>query len=492
MPTTARRAKIVATLGPASRDERMVRKLIRAGLDVARLNFSHGTAAEHADTAALVRRIAREEGRTVAILLDLQGPKLRVGQIAGTLTLKRGTEITLTTRAVKTASASRSAGDGSGAASARERAVSIPVTYRSLPRDVQKGDAILLDDGIIQLRVLRTTATDVVCRVLEGGSLTSHKGINIPGRKLSTPALTPKDRRDLSAGVKMGVDYVALSFVREAADIESLRRALRRHKADIPVIAKLEKPQAVENLDAIIEQADGIMVARGDLGVELPPEDVPILQKRMIQAARRAGKPVITATQMLESMIHHPRPTRAEASDVANAIFDGTDAVMLSAETAVGAYPEEAVRMMARIIEHAEASAAYRSLPSPVAAGTSQTVPEAVAEAASSAASELSAAAIAVFTQSGSTARVVAKFRPITPIYAFTPFESVRRRLALVWGIRPRCVELLPDTDEMVEAVANRLLHEGAVRRGDLLVVTAGTPVQRPGSTNFLKVHRVG
>jgi pyruvate kinase len=478
MLKSTRRAKIVATLGPASRSEAMLLRLIRAGLDVARLNFSHGTAAEHAKTSKLVRRIAGEEGRTVAILLDLQGPKLRVGEIAGTLTLKRGAQITLTTRAVTT--------------SAGARAVAIPVTYRPLPRDVKKGDTILLDDGLIQLRVLRTTATDVVCRVIEGGPLTSHKGINIPGRKLSTPALTSKDRRDLAAGVKMGVDYVALSFVREAADIESLKRAMRRLKADIPIIAKIEKPQAVENLDAILEHADGIMVARGDLGVELPPEDVPILQKRMIQAARRAGKPVITATQMLESMIQHPRPTRAEASDVANAIFDGTDAVMLSAETAVGAYPEEAVRMMARIIEHAEGSAAYRSLPSPVAAGTSQTVPEAVAEAAGAAANELSAAAIAVFTQTGGTARVVAKFRPITPVYAFTPFESVRRRLALVWGIRPRCIELLPGTDEMVDAVARRLLHDGAVRHGDLLVITAGTPVQRPGSTNFLKVHRVG
>ncbi len=485
MPRTARRAKIVATLGPASRSEAMLLRLIRAGLDVVRLNFSHGTAAEHAETAKLVRRLAKAEGRTVAILQDLQGPKLRVGEITGTLALKRGAEVTLTIRA----GARRRRQDR---VTGSHGALVIPITYRPLPRDVKKGDTILLDDGLIQLRVVRTTATDVVCRVIEGGPLTSHKGINIPGRKLSTPALTPKDHRDLAAGVKMGVDYVALSFVREAADVEALKRALRRHKADIPVIAKLEKPQAVENLDAIIEHADGIMVARGDLGVELPPEDVPILQKRMILAARRAGKPVITATQMLESMIQHPRPTRAEASDVANAIFDGTDAVMLSAETAIGAYPEEAVRMMARIIEHAEGSAAYRALPSPVTAGTSPLVPEAVAEAAGSAARELGAAAIAVFTQTGSTARVVAKFRPLTPVYAFTPSEIVRQRLALVWGIRPRCVEMLPGTDEMIEAVVRGLLGEGAVKRGDLIVITAGTPVQRPGSTNFLKVHRVG
>ncbi len=489
MSQTARRAKIVATLGPTSRSEAMLLRLIRAGLDMARLNFSHGTAEEHAETAKLVRRLARAEGRTVAILLDLQGPKIRVGEITGTLTLKRGAEVTLTTRSRATSSSAVRAGKG---AASQGGAAAIPITYRPLPRDVKKGDTILLDDGLIQLRVVSTTATDVVCRVLEGGPLTSHKGINIPGRKLSTPALTPKDHRDLAAGVKMGADYVALSFVREAADVESLKRALRRHHADIPVIAKIEKSQAVENLDAIIEHADGIMVARGDLGVELPPEDVPILQKRMIRAARCAGKPVITATQMLESMIQHPRPTRAEASDVANAIFDGTDAVMLSAETAIGDYPEEAVRMMARIVEHAEGSAAYRALPSPVTAGESPLVPEAVAEAAGSAARELGAAAIAVFTQTGSTARVVAKFRPLTPIYAFTPSEIVRRRLALVWGIRPRCVELLPGTDEMIEAVVHRLLGESAVKRGDLIVVTAGTPVQRPGSTNFLKVHRVG
>ncbi len=483
MKEPARRAKIVATIGPASRSEAMLLRLIRAGLDVARLNFSHGTAEEHARTATLVRRLAKAEGRTVAILQDLQGPKIRVGEIDGTLTLKRGAQVTLTTRSLAPTPESRRAA---------LRAGIIPVTYRRLLRDVKKGDTILLDDGLIQLRVLSTTTTEVVCRVIEGGPLTSHKGINIPGRKLSTPALTPKDRRDLAAGVKMGVDYVALSFVREAADIEVLKRALRRLKADIPIIAKIEKPQAVENLDAILEHADGIMVARGDLGVELPPEDVPILQKRMIRAARCVGKPVITATQMLESMIHHPRPTRAEASDVANAIFDGTDAVMLSAETAIGAYPEEAVRMMSRIIERAERSPAYQSLPSPVAAGESQSVPEAVAEAAGSAARELGAAAIAVFTQSGGTARVVAKFRPITPVYAFTPMESVRRRLALVWGIRPRDVAMLPGTDDMIDAVVRGLVREGAVKRGDLIVITAGTPVQRPGSTNFLKVHRIG
>jgi pyruvate kinase len=501
MPESHRRAKIVCTIGPATRDEVTLRALIRAGMDVARLNFSHGDAEEHEAVADRVRVLAAEEGRTVAVMQDLQGPKIRIGGLdAEPLRLRAGGAFTLT---------ARSGVRGPDAVS---------VTYRKLPAEVRKGDEILLDDGLIRLEVLSVSGRDVRCRVLEGGELRSHKGMNVPGRKLAIPALTAKDRRDLGCGIEWEVDYVAISFVREAADLEAARRFMRRRGAAIPIIAKLEKPQAVENLDAILAAADGIMVARGDLGVELPPERVPVLQKRMIRLARAAGKPVITATQMLESMVEHSRPTRAEASDVANAVFDGTDAVMLSAETAVGKYPVKAVRMMGRIIEAAEGSRSFRAGPvgglrgeaaggavmGTVASGRSASesgarpgsaaaadVPDAIADAAYRAARDLGAAAIAVFTESGGTARVVSKYRPMTPIYAFSPVESVRRRLALLWGVRPRAVEELPGTDDMVERVAAVLVREGAARKGDLIVVTAGTPVGRPGSTNFLKVHRV-
>jgi len=490
MPERRRRAKIVCTLGPATRDEAVLRALIRAGMDVARLNFSHGDAAEHEAVARRVRALAEEEGRTVALMQDLQGPKIRIGALeTEPLRLETGGAFTLTGR------------PGARGPEA------VSVTYRKLPAEVGKGDAILLDDGLIRLEVSSVSGSEVRCRVVEGGELRSHKGVNVPGRKLAIPALTAKDRRDLKCGIAWAVDYVAISFVREAADVEAARRFLKRGGAAIPIIAKLEKPQAVEHLEAILAAADGIMVARGDLGVELPPERVPVLQKRMIRLARAAGKPVITATQMLESMVEHSRPTRAEASDVANAVFDGTDAVMLSAETAVGRHPVEAVRMMGRIIEAAEGSRSFRPGPvegslAPVGndgssgatrggSAADADVPDAIADAAYRAARDLGAAAIAVFTESGGTARVVSKYRPMTPIYAFSPVEAVRRRLALLWGVRPHAVEELPGTDDMVEAVAAVLVREGAARKGDLIVVTAGTPVGRTGSTNFLKVHRV-
>jgi pyruvate kinase len=504
MAETPRRAKIVCTLGPASRSEPVLRRLIRAGMDVARLNFSHGDPADHARTMESVRRLASEEGRTVGILQDLQGPKLRVGRVPGEpLRLRKGASFTLTTRA----------GVATDAA--------ISITYKKLPHDVKKGDLILLDDGRIQLAVRELTGDEVRCRVIEGGPLTSFKGINLPGRALSTPALTPKDRRDLEWGIDHGVDFVALSFVREAKDLDAVTRVMHRRRVRIPVIAKLEKPQAVENLAAILERADGIMVARGDLGVELPPERVPVLQKRMIRLARQAGKPVITATQMLESMITNSRPTRAEASDVANAVFDGTDAVMLSAETAVGKYPVEAVKMMARVILAAERSSSFvfgapaefsgapavfggdvsgrGSVADTVrgrrarfdAASGRGSVPDAIADSACLAARELGARVIAVFTQSGGTARVVSKYRPSTPIHAFTPIPGVERRLALVWGVNPQGVEELPTSDEMVEVVVARLREQRLVSTGDLIVITAGTPVQQAGTTNFMKVHRV-
>ncbi len=489
MPETARRAKIVCTLGPASRSRSVLRALVRAGMDVARLNFSHGEPEEHEETLDRLRAAAREEGRTVAVLQDLQGPKIRIGRVdPSPLRLKRGDRLALTVRGRPTGPEA------------------VTVSYRKLPADLRRGDRVLIDDGLIQLEVERTTADTVHCRVVEGGDLTSRKGVNLPGRKLSLPSLTAKDRRDLDYGIAWGVDYIALSFVREARDVEAVKRVLRARDADIPVIAKLEKPQAVENLAGILDHAEGIMVARGDLGVELPPERVPVLQKRMIRMARLAGKPVITATQMLESMVEHRRPTRAEASDVANAIFDGTDAVMLSAETATGRYPVETVKMMARIIRAAEGSRSFR--PGPVAvdpgpgaspgAGGEAGAPEpphviadGIAEAAARAARDLDARVIAVFTQSGGTARVVSKHRPLTPIYAFTPVERVERRLALLWGVEPRPVDALPTTDEMVDTVVAELRRKRVVKTGDLIVVTAGSPVNTPGTTNFMKIHRV-
>ncbi len=474
MAETPRRAKIVCTLGPATRSEKVLRQLIRAGMDVARLNFSHGEPDEHARALETVRRLAVDEDRPVAVLQDLQGPKLRVGRVPGDpLHLKKGASFTLTTRR----------------GVARDDAIS--VSYTQLPRDVEKGDVVLIDDGNIQLSVREVSGDEVRCKVVEGGELTSAKGINLPGRKLSTPSLTAKDRRDLEWGIEHGVDFVALSFVREAKDLDAVHRVMKKHSARIPVIAKLEKPQAVENLDAIVDRADGIMVARGDLGVELPPERVPVLQKRMIRLARAAGKPVITATQMLESMIENARPTRAEASDVANAVFDGTDAVMLSGETAVGKHPVETVKMMARVVEAAERSSSFVFGGLPGATKEKCAVPDAIAEAASIAAHDLGAKVIAVFTQSGGTAQVVSKYRPSTPIYAFTPVEEVERRLALVWGVHPQGMEELPTTDEMVEIVVAHLRDRKVVSAGDLIVITAGTPVHEPGSTNFLKVHRV-
>jgi len=462
MPESPRRAKIVCTLGPATQSESVIRKLVRAGMDVARLNFSHGTHDEHRRAFETVRRVAEEEGAPVGILQDLQGPKIRIGDIPQPRRLKRGDRITLAARR----SPDRDA---------------IRVSYPRLPRELERGDAILLDDGLLRLEVLATTETEIRCKVLEGGVLRSRKGVNVPGRTLGVPALTAKDRKDLELGLELGVDVVALSFVREPGDVRLLRRFLEQRRARVPVVAKIEKPQAIDNLDGILEAADAIMVARGDLGVELPPERVPVLQKRMILLARAAGKPVIIATQMLESMVTRTRPTRAEASDVANAVFDGTDAVMLSAETAVGEHPVLAVSMMDRIVTAAEGSSSYRPGPLPhMTEEGKRFIAEAIGEAAGKSARDLGARAIAVFTQSGWTAGVVSKFRPRVPVFAFTPSAEVCRRLSLVWGVRAELVETLPSTDAMAERVTEHLRRRRRVKRGDLIVITAGTP-DRPG-----------
>ena len=451
----------------------MIDRLLRAGMDVARMNFSHGTAEEHAARAAAVRRASAHYKKPVAILADLQGPKIRTGKLAGgePVFLGAGQRLILTTKNVP------------GTA---ER---VSTTFKALPRSVHKGDRILLDDGEIELRVLRVRGDDVMCVVENGGELKEHKGINLPGVKLNVPSLTPKDRKDLAFALTLGVNYVALSFVRSAADVRAAKSAIARVGKDIPVIAKLEKPEAIENLDDILRVADGVMVARGDLGVEMSPEKVPVVQKQIIARARDFLLPVITATQMLDSMTQSPRPTRAEASDVANAIFDGSDALMLSGETAVGRYPVESVRMMDRIICEAEANMPQQ--PKPAARGELQ-INETIAEAVCHAAEELRMKVIAVFTETGSSARLVSKYRPRAPIVAFTSNQETRRRLSLFWGVLPRTIVDVRDIDQVSEITELRLLEEKLVRRRDVIGIVAGMPLGTRGTTNLMRLHRIG
>ena len=474
-----RRAKIICTIGPASRSPEMMRELLLAGMDVARFNFSHGGPELQAEQIATLRRVSAEIGVPVAILQDLQGPKIRVGLLEnGPVTLINGQMFTLTTRDVP--------GDEHCAAT----------TYAALPSDCDPGDTILLDDGLLCLRVESVTETDVICTVLDGGVLKSNKGINLPGVKVSAPALSEKDRRDVAWGLENGLDYVALSFVRHASDVRELREIVFAHGSKMQIIAKLEKPEAIADLAAIIEESDGVMVARGDLGVEMSPEDVPILQKQIITAANAAGKTVITATQMLESMTTNPRPTRAEASDVANAVLDGTAALMLSGETASGAYPLEAVQMMARIVEKVEASSEAEWKQMRSVAREMEMRPHdfqlATCEASAHVAARLKAKAIVCFTEGGNSARLVAKFRPPVPIIALTPHDAVIRQLQLVWGVRPIKIERSTDTDQMIQHGDHALMQSGIVVPGDIVVVTLGAPVTQHGSTNAMKLHRVG
>jgi pyruvate kinase len=471
-----RRAKIVCTIGPASSDPQQLRALIEAGMNIARLNFSHGSHEDHAAVVADLRRIAEELGRPVGILQDLQGPKIRLGTLKdGSVELVQGQRFTLTIDEVE------------GTA---ERA---STTYKALPSDVAAGDEILLSDGLLRLFVDEVSGHEVICTVADGGRLRQRAGINLPGAELSVPSMTEKDLVDLAFGVEQQVDFVALSFVRRAADIAALKKELARLGGDVVVVAKLEKPQAIEALDEIIAETDAVMVARGDLGVEMSPERVPFIQKQIIRACAVAGKPVITATQMLESMIENARPTRAEASDVANAVFDGTDAVMLSGETAMGAYPIEAVRMMDRIVREAERHGGLKTVRRRREAHELPlSFSDAIAEAAGQVAAETQAAAIIAFTQSGFTAHLIAKYRPETPIYAFTPNERVQRRLCLHWGIEPCMAEYVERTQQMIEVVDNLLLSEGHVQEGENLVFLAGMPSNRPGTTNMLRLHRAG
>jgi pyruvate kinase len=467
-----RRTKIVCTLGPASETPETLRALIRAGMDVARINFSHGGHDDHGRRIAMARAAAAAEGRVLAILADLQGPKLRIGEIAaGRATLVAGETFTLTGRVVP--------GDA--------RAVRLP--HPELLVALRPGDVVLLDDGLLELRVRQNDGVDVLCDVVAGGELLPRKGVSVPHAAVSIPAVTEKDRADLAFALSQDVDYIAQSFVRQAEDVIALRALIVAAGRDTPIIAKIEKPEAIEHLEAILSAADGVMVARGDLGVEMPAEQVPLQQKRIIQLARAAAKPVITATQMLESMIHNPRPTRAEASDVANAIFDGTDAIMLSAETAVGQYPVAAVEMMARIAGATEPALPYGDNIAAAQHSPSQGVTDAVTQATCEIAYELNARAIAPATASGYTARMVARHRPATPILVITPSEPVRRRLALVWGVQTVLAPDAQTTDEMIAAAEHAAMAAGLAASGDTIVITAGIPLGGRGKTNMLKVH---
>ena len=469
-----RRTKIVATIGPASANEQTLDSLIGAGATVFRLNFSHGSHEDHARTFQTIRRLASERGEAIAVLQDLSGPKIRTTRVAAQdgILLEKGRAIVITSDETVLGTPDR-----------------IGTTYDPLPRDVKAGDTILLDDGNLELRVTGASGNDVNCEIVHGGLLKSNKGMNLPNVSLSIPALTEKDRADLAFGVSLGVDYVALSFVRRPEDLREAKDLIRSLGGDMPLIAKIEKREAINNLESILYEADGVMVARGDLGVELSTEEVPTLQKKIIAMANAAGKPVITATQMLESMVDRARPTRAEASDVANAILDGTDAVMLSAETASGRFPVASVETMARIADYTEEHDEFQS---PVRLeGTSvSAVGRALARVASMVASELNARWIMTFTETGSTARHVSGFRPRAGIAGITPSEKVHRRLALHWGVVPLLLPAVPDTERLLVEGEARLLSAGLVRSGDRIVILAGQS-HTAGATNMLKVHTV-
>jgi pyruvate kinase len=471
-----RRAKIVATLGPASNTESTFRALVRAGLDVARLNFSHGSQAQKLELIHMVRKVAEEEGKPICILADLQGPKIRTGKLIDhkPILLETGQKLVITPR------------DVPGTADV------INTTFVTLAENLEPGARILLSDGLIELHVLRIDGADVECTVINGGLLGESKGINLPGVAVKVPALTEKDAADLDFAIGAGVDAIALSFVRNAEDVRLVKERIQAQHADTWIIAKLEKPQAIENLDEILEIADGVMVARGDLGVEVPPEKVPAIQKLVIRRAGDYRKPVITATQMLESMIENPRPTRAEASDVANAIYDGTDAVMLSAESAAGKYPVEAVKMMAKIVLETEAQ--IRELPTPAGPrrrSHSVTVPESICESMAHAALDLDIRAIAVFTETGATARLISKYCPNPPIVAMSSNPGVINRMNLLRGVFPMTCGKSATTEHMIETVEQLLEQSKFAHPGDIVGIVAGTRT-RTGATNFMRLHVLG
>jgi pyruvate kinase len=468
----SRRAKIVSTLGPACSSRDQIRALVEAGIDIARLNMSHGSHAQHEEAYGYLREASDATGRGIGILADLQGPKIRIGRFPdGPVRLTLGDEFTITTEDVP--------------GSRKE----VSTTYQGLPGDVSAGDSVLIDDGRVVLEVLSVEGQRVNTRVIIGGMVSDNKGLNLPGVAVSVPALTEKDQEDLRWSLRLGVDLVALSFVRSPEDAEACYQIMDEEGVRVPLIAKIEKPQAVDALPEIVAAFDGIMVARGDLGVELPLEQVPIVQKRAIQLAREKARPVIVATQMLESMISAPRPTRAEASDVANAVFEGADAVMLSGETSVGQYPIESVQVMSRIVTTAEevtlrASASLTRVP--------ETVGGAIARAAAEVGAIVGAKALVAFTMSGETARRLSRYRSPIPLLAFTAVEATRSQLSLVWGVETFTVPHVNHTDEMVRQVEQSLLEIGRCQKGDKVVIVAGSPPGTPGSTNALRVHRIG
>ncbi|WP_263365049.1 pyruvate kinase [Edaphobacter bradus] len=471
-----RRAKIVATLGPACSSIDVFRQLVRAGLDVARLNFSHGSHEQKAELIRMVRQVSREEGKPICILADLQGPKIRTGKLKDhkPVQLVAGNKLTITPREI------------AGTASM------VGTTFATLAENLEPGSRILLSDGLIELRVEQVKGADVVCQIVNGGILGENKGINLPGIPVKVPSLTEKDEEDLAFAIGQGVDTIAVSFVRTADDIRHVKKRLAALKSDAWIIAKLEKPQAVEHLDSILDVTDAIMVARGDLGVEVPPEKVPAIQKHIIRRAAEYRKPVITATQMLESMIENPRPTRAEASDVANAIYDGSDAVMLSGESAVGKYPVEAVAMMAKIVAETEQQIrldppSTRRHPRGIQLSVAETICECMAHSAE----DLDLAAIAIFTESGATARLLSKYRPDPPIFALSPFENVINRSVLLWGTYPILCGRFHDTDSLVRMAEDMLEEHGHVHERQIVGIVAGTRT-KSGATNFMRLHMIG
>ncbi|WP_329040700.1 pyruvate kinase [Streptomyces sp. NBC_00178] len=470
-----RRSKIVCTLGPAVDSHEQLVALIEAGMSVARFNFSHGTHEEHQGRYDRVRKAAAETGRAVGVLADLQGPKIRLAKFAeGPVELVRGDEFVITSEDVP--------GDKSVCGT----------TYKGLPGDVAKGDPILINDGNVELKVVSVDGPRVTTIVIEGGVVSDHKGINLPGAAVNVPALSDKDVEDLRFALRMGCDLVALSFVRDAEDVKDVHKVMDEEGRRVPVIAKVEKPQAVEHMEGIVAAFDGVMVARGDLAVEYPLERVPMVQKRLIELCRRNAKPVIVATQMMESMITNSRPTRAEASDVANAILDGADAVMLSAESSVGAYPIETVKTMSKIVVAAEEELLGKGLQPLVPGKKPRTQGGAVARAACEIADFLDGKALVAFTKSGDTARRLSRYRTAQPILAFTTEESTRNQLALSWGIESYVVPHVDNTDAMVDLVDAELLKLNRYSGGDTMVITAGSPPGVPGTTNMVRVHHLG
>jgi len=466
-----RKVKIVCTIGPATTPLKVINKMVRAGMDVARLNFSHGSHEQHKEAVERIRRVSSKYGLPVALLQDLKGLKIRVGRLkGGSVVLRKNQTLILTTRKIEGSSEE------------------VPVSYRHLVKDVNPGDRILLDDGLLRLKVTGKEKGRVITKVIEGGILKEKKGVNLPGIRISGEVFTRKDREDLEFGIKLGIDYIAMSFVQTGQDIRKVKNWLRKRNADIPVIAKIENSQALDNIDDIIKASDGLMVARGDLGVELPPERVPLIQKDLIARGNAAMKPVITATQMLESMTEHATPTRAEAADVANAVLDGTDALMLSAETSIGRYPAEALNMMDRIIRFTEKSKPYKHRQDIVSNNYAQSL----AESACSSAADINAKAIVAYSRSGFTALLVSKFRPSVPIICFTVDEKVRRRMGLYRGVNPFVMEFPGNTDEMISESERALLGNRLVKKGDSIVIIASSPFSLGGKTNIMKLHKVG